>query len=78
MVVLVKEAGQVLFHRHLLLQVRLYQEKMAAVEQKCIQELQELFLERTELFALTESTEVIQRVHEELKVGGVVNDHVTG
>lgn len=45
--------------------VRLYQEKMSAVESECVQDLTELFLENIELF--TTEWDVLQSVEQQLK-----------
>ena len=49
--------------------VRLYQEKMSAVESECVQDLTELFLENIELF--TTEWDVLQSVEQQLKVSSL-------
>lgn len=49
--------------------VRAYQDKMAAVEKESVVALQELFLERSELFLQGDSAQTLERATKELEVG---------
>lgn len=48
--------------------VRVYQEVMQAVEGECVKDLLELFLEKTELFSVSDSVLIPDLVNKELQV----------
>ena len=50
--------------------MKLYQDHMAMVEQKCVDNLKELLLERSDLFAQAESANILERVDLGLTVRG--------
>ena len=50
--------------------MKLYQDHMAVVEQKCVDNLKELLLERSDLFSQAESANILERVDLGLTVRG--------
>lgn len=50
--------------------MKLYQDHMAVVEQKCVDNLKELLLERSDLFTQAESANILERVDLGLTVRG--------
>ena len=51
-------------------QVQIYNDHMVKLEQKCVEDLTELFLERSDLFDQVSSSpeDAFTRIHQELKV----------
>ena len=47
---------------------KLYQDHMVHIEQECIKNLQELLLERSDLFVQLNDADIFDRVDQELKV----------
>lgn len=59
-------------------QVNIYNEFMGQLEQDCVAELTELFLERSDLFDKGPAASAFDHVHQELKVSVVIGELITG